>query len=189
MYQRHNIIDGINIPQLLSVSGVPIFFVAGNFGQSAVAAAPSMATKTEPNTEQKHHISHAIDQLESNSNRSSAEEMALNVLKAILPERLPTQTQLLPNYPNPFNPETWIPFQLSQDAEVSLQIYDSQGRLVRKLELGWQASGYYATAAEAIYWDGPMYQVNQVVQWRLLLPFVGAPEVSRRETSGKSARW
>ena len=58
------------------------------------------------------------------------------------------------NYPNPFNPETWIPYQLSQEAEVSLQIYDGQGRLVRKLELGWQQAGYYTTAAEGIYWNG-----------------------------------
>ena len=137
--------------------GVNIFdlvLVAGNFGKSLVTAAPASMAKIELTTEQKHHIASAIDQLQSNPNRSSAEEMALNVLKAILPERLPTQTQLLPNYPNPFNPETRIPFQLSQEAEVSLQIYDSQGRLVRKLELGGQASGYYATAAEAIYWDG-----------------------------------
>jgi hypothetical protein len=66
----------------------------------------------------------------------------------------PDQTQLGANYPNPFNPETWIPYQLSQQAEVSLQIYDGQGRLVRKLELGWKEAGYYTTAAEAIYWDG-----------------------------------
>ena len=54
--------------------------------------------------DQNHHIASAIDQLESNSNRSSEEEIALNVLQAILPERLPTQTQLLANYPNPFKP-------------------------------------------------------------------------------------
>jgi len=56
-----------------------------------------------------------IDRLKSNSSRSNTEEMVLGVLQAILPERLPTQTQLLTNYPNPFNPETWIPFQLTQD--------------------------------------------------------------------------
>ncbi|MDP6417720.1 MAG: FlgD immunoglobulin-like domain containing protein, partial [Gammaproteobacteria bacterium] len=66
----------------------------------------------------------------------------------------PQVSQVLQNYPNPFNPETWIPYQLSQEAAVSLQIYDGQGRLVRKLELGWKEAGYYTTAAEAIYWDG-----------------------------------
>ena len=74
-----------------------------------------LTTRRQLTTLQKHHIASAIDQLESNSNRSSEEEIALNVLKVILLERLPTQTQLLANYPNPFNPETWIPFKLAQD--------------------------------------------------------------------------
>ena len=80
--------------------------------------------------------------------------MALNVLKAILPERLPSQTQLLANYPNPFNPETWIPFQLSQDAEVRLTIYDVAGRAVRKMRLGHLTAGSYSRTEKAIYWDG-----------------------------------
>ena len=80
--------------------------------------------------------------------------MALSVLKAILPERLPSQTQLLANYPNPFNPETWIPFQLSQDAEVRLAIYDVTGKIVRKMELGHLTAGSYSQAERAIYWDG-----------------------------------
>ena len=67
---------------------------------------------------------------------------------------IPSETQLLPNYPNPFNPETWIPYQLSQESEVSLEIYDGQGHLVRRLQLGWKDAGYYTTATEAIYWDG-----------------------------------
>ncbi|MDP7000110.1 MAG: FlgD immunoglobulin-like domain containing protein, partial [Candidatus Poribacteria bacterium] len=67
---------------------------------------------------------------------------------------IPSETQLLPNYPNPFNPETWIPYQLRQPEEVSLQIYEGQGGLVRKLELGWKEAGYYRRTGEAIYWDG-----------------------------------
>jgi len=70
--------------------------------------------------------------------------MALSVLKAILPQRLPGQTQLLANYPNPFNPETWIPFQLNQDAEVRLTIYDLVGKIVRKMELGHRTAGSYS---------------------------------------------
>jgi len=137
--------------------GVNIFdlvIVAGNFGKSLVAAAPSMAAKIELTTEQEHHIASAIDQLESNANLSSVEEIALNVLKAILPERLPTQTQLLANYPNPFNPETWIPFKLAQDAEVRLTIYDVAGQQVRKIDLGHQLAGNYVESSKAIYWDG-----------------------------------
>merc|ERR1712000_399198 len=125
--------DAVNIFDLV--------IVAGNFGKSLVAAAPSMTAKIELTTDQKHHIASAIDQLQSNPNRSSAEEIALNVLQAILPERLPTQTQLLANYPNPFNPETWIPFQLAQDSTVTATIYDLTGEQIRMIELGYMPAG------------------------------------------------
>ena len=138
--------DAVNILDLV--------IVAGNFGKSLVAAAPSMAAKIELTTEQKHHIASAIDQLESNPNRSSAEEMALNVLQAILPERFPTSTQLLANYPNPFNPETWIPFELAEDAEVAVIIYDVQGKRLRQLQLGMVTAGRYVTVDQAAYWNG-----------------------------------
>jgi len=67
---------------------------------------------------------------------------------------LPEYTRLLQNYPNPFNPETWIPFELNQDSEVSLTIYDIAGRLVRRLDLGFQEAGAYLRRDRAIYWDG-----------------------------------
>jgi len=136
-----------------SVNIFDLVLVAGNFGQSLLAA-PSMAAKIELSTEQKRHIASAIDQLESNPNRSSAEEIALNVLQAILPERLPTQTQLLANYPNPFNPETWIPFKLAQDSTVIARIYDLTGKQIRMIELGHLPAGNYVESGKAIYWDG-----------------------------------
>ena len=64
------------------------------------------------------------------------------------------ETSLLPNYPNPFNPETWIPYQLATSAEVSLTIYDIQGRVVRDLNLGHQRAGMYQSKSRAAYWDG-----------------------------------
>ncbi len=66
----------------------------------------------------------------------------------------PEETALLANYPNPFNPETWIPYQLSKSADVSLTIYDIQGRVVRALDLGHQRAGTYQTRTRAAYWDG-----------------------------------
>ena len=66
----------------------------------------------------------------------------------------PATTHLLTNYPNPFNPETWIPYQLSKAAEVTLTIYDIQGRVVRDLNLGHQRAGVYQSKARAVYWDG-----------------------------------
>ena len=119
-----------------------------------VLAAPAIAAKIELSTDQKRHIATAIDQLAAKANRSRAEEMALGVLKAILPERLPSQTQLLVNYPNPFNPETWIPSQLNQASEVSLSVYSSEGELVRQIDLGLKPAGNYQRTERAIYWDG-----------------------------------
>ena len=136
--------------------GVNIFdlvIVAGNFGKSLVVAAPAMTAKIELTTEQKHHIASAIDQLVAQPERSSAEEVVLNVLKSVLPERLPTQTQLLANYPNPFNHETWIPFELASDREVTVSIYDVRGKRVRQLQLGMMMAGKYVGVDSAIHWD------------------------------------
>ena len=66
----------------------------------------------------------------------------------------PQETVLAQNFPNPFNPETWIPYELSEGTEVSIQIYDVSGRLVRRLDLGWQPVGSYMTSSSAAYWDG-----------------------------------
>ena len=66
----------------------------------------------------------------------------------------PTETTLLPNYPNPFNPETWIPYQLSSPADVTVRIYAINGNLVRRLALGHQATGVYQSRSRAAYWDG-----------------------------------
>ncbi len=76
------------------------------------------------------------------------------VLEQLLLSLTPTETQLLPNYPNPFNPETWIPYRLAEDAFVTLTIYDEAGRVVRTLEVGHQAAAIYENQSQAIYWDG-----------------------------------
>ena len=68
--------------------------------------------------------------------------------------QIPEQTSLLPNYPNPFNPETWIPYQLAEPADVTLTIYDIQGRVVRDLDLGHQRPGMYHGRTRAAHWDG-----------------------------------
>ncbi len=66
----------------------------------------------------------------------------------------PQATRALPNYPNPFNPETWLPFQLNQQADVDILIYDASGSLVRRLELGQFNAGYYVSRDRAARWDG-----------------------------------
>ena len=67
---------------------------------------------------------------------------------------VPKKTVLLANYPNPFNPETWIPYQLSEAAEVTVTIHASDGKLVRTLELGQVPAGIYQNRSRAAYWDG-----------------------------------
>ena len=80
--------------------------------------------------------------------------LGVNVLEQLLNVLTPKVTLLLPNYPNPFNPETWIPYHLAKDAEVTLSIYTLNGRLVRTLAIGHQPAGRYQNRSRAAYWDG-----------------------------------
>jgi hypothetical protein len=66
----------------------------------------------------------------------------------------PSKFALLQNFPNPFNPETWIPYQLSQDTSVTVRIYSFNGQPIRTIALGQQAAGTYLTKDRAVYWDG-----------------------------------
>ena len=74
----------------------------------------------------------------------------------------PRRTGVFPNYPNPFNPETWIPFQLHKAAHVRITIYDVLGHEVRGFDLGYLSAGYYKTRERAVYWDG-RNEVNERV--------------------------
>ena len=66
----------------------------------------------------------------------------------------PRVSQLHQNYPNPFNPETWIPYQLQEDAHVEIRVYALTGQLVRTLSLGHKPTGFYVDGQKAAYWDG-----------------------------------
>ena len=90
-----------------------------------------------------------------------------SIADAVLSIRLdsigkPKLTQLLQNFPNPFNPETWIPYQLETSANVTLHIYDTTGGIVRTLHLGFKPQGFYMTRATAAYWDGRNNMGEQV---------------------------
>ncbi len=75
-------------------------------------------------------------------------------LQRLLTSLTPKRTALLANYPNPFNPETWIPYQLSKPAEVSLTIYAANGKMIKTLVLGHQDAGIYKSRSRAVHWDG-----------------------------------
>ena len=67
---------------------------------------------------------------------------------------IPAKTELLLNYPNPFNPETWIPYRLAKDAFVTLTIYDRSGRVVREIDVGHRIAAVYESRSKAVHWDG-----------------------------------
>ena len=75
-------------------------------------------------------------------------------LDTLVTYEIPAKTELLRNYPNPFNPETWIPYRLAKDATVTLEIYDTTGGIVRNIHIGHQLAAIYESRSKAIYWDG-----------------------------------
>ena len=85
---------------------------------------------------------------------SLAFKQGIKNLENLLASLIPEETALFANYPNPFNPETWIPYQLAEPADVTLAIYDMNGQLVRRLVVGHQAAGMYQSRSRAAYWDG-----------------------------------
>ena len=95
-----------------------------------------------------------IDLLIATNDRSPAAMRTLVYLQQLLVTARPEKTLLLANYPNPFNPETWIPYELATDTNVKVTIYNTQGVVIRSLQLGHQSAGYYMGRDRAAYWDG-----------------------------------
>ena len=95
-----------------------------------------------------------IAQARIESDGSLVFQEAIVNLQRLLASLIPEKTALLANYPNPFNPETWIPYQLAEPADVTLHIYAANGVLVRTLDLGHQSVGRYLDRHRAAYWDG-----------------------------------
>ena len=129
-----------------------LVLVAGELGTHA--AAPSawhytlMGIPTRATVEQWLTQAHGLSLTDARSQRG------ILLLERLLATLAPEETALLTNYPNPFNPETWIPYHLSESADVTLTIYGMDGKVVRTLALGHQVAGYYQSKARAAYWDG-----------------------------------
>ncbi|MYG08147.1 T9SS type A sorting domain-containing protein, partial [Candidatus Poribacteria bacterium] len=136
--------DGqVNIQDLVAV--------AAAFGETAAAPAVYAAAAENLTTTEVKQWLHAAQQ----ANLTDPDfQRGVEVLKHLLTRLTPKETVLLPNYPNPFNPETWIPYQLAEPAEVTIRIYAVDGSLVRTLSLGHQATGSYQSRTRAAYWDG-----------------------------------
>ena len=95
-----------------------------------------------------------IAQAQIENDGSLAFQQGIANLQRLLALSIPEKTALLTNYPNPFNPETWIPYQLSEPAEVTVRIYAVSGALIRTLNLGHQSAGLYHQRSRAAYWNG-----------------------------------
>ena len=113
--------------------------------EESVPAAPALATA---------NLQRWILEAKRRNRVDPAFQRGIVVLEQLLTPPYLTETVLLPNYPNPFNPETWIPYQLAEPADVSISIYTADGKLVRTLELGNQPVGVYESRNRAAYWDG-----------------------------------
>lgn len=103
-----------------------------------------------------------IDEAKQFTNIDATFLRGIEVLEQMLETLLPKKTALLANYPNPFNPETWIPYHLAKPAAVTLHIYAVNGTLIRTLSFGHKAAGIYEYRNSAAYWDGKNTQGERV---------------------------
>ena len=120
-------------------------------GIASSPAAPSVATGHADTATIEAWIT--LAQLEDDSSIAFRQGIA-NLQNLLASPIIPQETALHANYPNPFNPETWIPYQLAAPSEVTLTIHDMSGTVVRRLEVGHQPAGLYQSRSRAAYWDG-----------------------------------
>ena len=135
-----------------SVDIIDLLLVAAHYGESVNPTAPivSMPLHVE-------HTALAAEWLTAArlaDDGSQLFQKGIATLEHFINTTTPTETVLLSNYPNPFNPETWIPYDLAEDAYVHIHIHNSKGESIRRLPLGFQTTGTYRSQSRAAYWDG-----------------------------------
>ena len=135
-----------------SVDIIDLLLVAAHFGECINPKAPAAHVKIFP--EYLSQMEEWLTEARLADDGSDVFRQGIATLERLIHTTLPTETTLLPNYPNPFNPETWIPYDLAQDAEVHIHIYNLKGESIRRLSLGFQTAGAYRTQSRAAYWDG-----------------------------------
>ena len=130
-----------------------LILVAQHMGGST-AAAPSILAVDGIEGLDPVMIQAWIERAQLEDDGSIAFQQGIVKLQSLLASMIPEETVLLANYPNPFNPETWIPYQLASPSEIVITIYDTRGSVIRQLDLGHQREGYYTRRGRAAYWDG-----------------------------------
>ena len=134
------------------VNIVDLTLVAGAFGDTA--AAPELWSRQLEIAPTRADLEAWLREARQMNLTDPTFQRGILILEQLLASLTPKETALLPNYPNPFNSETWIPYQLAVAADVSIAIYAADGSLVRTLALGHQAAGVYKSRSRAAYWDG-----------------------------------
>ena len=148
--ESKQIVEDVNGDGVVNI--VDLTLVAGAFGNTA--GAPSMWHLDQEIASTRKQVEQWLREARQMNLTAPAFQRGLLMLEQLLATLTPKETALLPNYPNPFNPETWIPYQLAAPADVSISIYAADGRLVRTLNLGHQPVGLYESRSRAAYWDG-----------------------------------
>ena len=133
------------------VNIVDLVSIAGAFGNGA--AAPALYSQSLERLTAA-DIQRWLSQAQQLKLTDATSLRGILFLEQLLAALIPKETVLLVNYPNPFNPETWIPYRLSKPADVTLTIYAVDGQMARRLSLGHQSAGIYQSRSRAAYWDG-----------------------------------
>ena len=138
-----------------SVSILDLVAVAAAFGETTASApSASVLSRDRELAPTRTEVERWLKQAQRLDLSDATSQRGIHFLERLLLMLTPKETALLTNYPNPFNPETWIPYQLAKPTEVTLHIYAVDGTLVRTLSLGHKPVGIYQSRSRAAYWDG-----------------------------------
>ena len=147
--QGQNLTADVNRDGIVNI--LDLVLVAGRFGKAAAAPLAHPQTSEILTAAE---VRQWLTDAKTLEIQDPIMERGVMLLQQLLASLTPTATQLLPNYPNPFNPETWIPYRLAEDVFVTLTIYDQTGQVVRTIDIGHQTAAFYENRSQAIYWDG-----------------------------------
>lgn len=130
---------------------IDLLLIATHLGETSNASSPKSVTLP------RHYVNKVekwLSEARTIDDGSTIFREGLANLEQLLNTTIPKLSTVLPNFPNPFNAETWIPYDLSEDADVNIHIYNITGESVRHLKVGFQNAGIYRTQGQSVYWDG-----------------------------------
>ena len=148
--EQGELAEDVNGDRIVNI--IDLTLVAGAFSETA--ASPSLWFQDQVVSLRHSEVASWLRQARAVNLSTPQYQRGIKVLEQLLAALTPAETTLLANYPNPFNPETWIPYQLATPADVTLRIYAVDGNLIRRLSLGHKTVGLYQSRSRAAYWDG-----------------------------------